>query len=200
MPPPGGERFGGTPIARARSTGRLMGWEGAHQGGRPRCPQRLARSYRRWRVRSLRDHGSLRIGCPGLFAGHTGHRRVPNAGGERAVRATPAPPRLPAQGRRRGRQGHRRGSGPVGVGGVPPTQGVRASRRQGKGVETCRAPSTRTESPRLSRTAGGIECEHGLPAGIGAPDVVQATCPVRGALGGNLLLRGSKASSFDSMS
>ena len=29
--------------------------------------------------------------------------------------------------------------------------------------------------------------------------MVRATCPVRGALGGNLLLRGSKAPSFDSI-
>jgi hypothetical protein len=29
------------------------------------------------------------------------------------------------------------------------------------------------------------------PAGVGAPDVVKATCPVRGALGGIPLLRGS---------
>ena len=36
-------------------------------------------------------------------------------------------------------------------------------------------------------------------AGIGPPDVVKATCPVRGALDGNLLLKGSKAPSFDSI-
>src|SRR3989442_6638970 len=52
---------------------------------------------------------------------------------------------------------------------------------------------------RLSITEGSIECENGIPAGIGPPDVVKATCPVRGALGGNLLLRGDKAPSFDSM-
>src|SRR5688572_20487563 len=36
-------------------------------------------------------------------------------------------------------------------------------------------------------------------AGVGAPDVVKATCPVRGALGGNPLLRGNRAPSFDSI-
>ena len=34
---------------------------------------------------------------------------------------------------------------------------------------------------------------------VGAPDVLKGTCPVRGALGGNLLLQGSKAPSFDSI-
>src|SRR2546425_7812964 len=37
-----------------------------------------------------------------------------------------------------------------------------------------------------------MECENGIPAGIGPPDVVKATCPVRGALGGNPLSKGSK--------
>ena len=169
-----------------------MGWEEAHQGGRPRWPQRPDLSSRRWRVRSLRDHLSLRIGFPGLCAGQQGHRRVPTAGGESAVRATPAPPRLPPKGGRRGRQCHRRGSGPVGVGGVTPPQGGRESRAQGQGVETCRAPSTLTDSNRLSLTEGGMECENGIPAGIGPPDVVKAPCPVRGALGGNPLSKGSK--------
>ncbi|SRR6266851_1316853 len=34
-------------------------------------------------------------------------------------------------------------------------------------------------------------CENASAAGVGAPDVVKATCPVRGALGGNPLLKGS---------
>ena len=37
-----------------------------------------------------------------------------------------------------------------------------------------------------------------IAAGIGPPDVVKATCPVRGALDGNLLPKCSKALSFDS--
>ena len=34
---------------------------------------------------------------------------------------------------------------------------------------------------------------------VGPPDARKRACPVRGALGGNLLLQGSKAPSFDSM-
>ncbi len=34
---------------------------------------------------------------------------------------------------------------------------------------------------------------------VGAPDVLKGTCPVRGALDGNLPLRGGKALSFDSI-
>ena len=90
---------------------------------------------RYWGGRSLRDYLSLRIGFPGLFAGHKGNGRVPKADGESAVRATPEPPLAPwKQGRRIGRQCHRRGSGPVVVGGVTTTQGVRESRAQGEGV------------------------------------------------------------------
>src|SRR6266581_1633130 len=37
-----------------------------------------------------------------------------------------------------------------------------------------------------------MECENGIPAGMGPPDVVKATCPARGALGGNPLSKGSK--------
>ena len=36
-----------------------------------------------------------------------------------------------------------------------------------------------------------------LPAGIGTPDARKRACPVRGALDGNLLSKGSKALSFD---
>ena len=36
-----------------------------------------------------------------------------------------------------------------------------------------------------------------LPAGIGTPDARKRACPVRGALDGNLPLRGGKALSFD---
>ena len=42
--------------------------------------------------------------------------------------------RLPEKGRRTGRQCLSRGSGPVVVGGVTPTQGARESRAQGEGV------------------------------------------------------------------
>jgi hypothetical protein len=48
-----------------------------------------------WRVRSLSDYLSLRIGFPDLFAGHKGNGRVPKADGESAVRATPEPPLTP---------------------------------------------------------------------------------------------------------
>jgi hypothetical protein len=34
---------------------------------------------------------------------------------------------------------------------------------------------------------------------VGPPDARKRACPVRGALGGNLLLQGSKAPSFDSI-
>jgi len=34
---------------------------------------------------------------------------------------------------------------------------------------------------------------------VGAPDVLKGTCPVRGALDGNLPLRSGKALSFDSI-
>src|SRR5262249_30445001 len=37
-----------------------------------------------------------------------------------------------------------------------------------------------------------MECESAIPTGIGPPDVVKAPCPVRGALGGNPLSKGSK--------
>src|SRR6516162_5703494 len=41
------------------------------------------------------------------------------------------------------------------------------------------------------RNQRGRRCENTQVAGVGAPDVVKATCPVRGALGGIPLLRGS---------
>jgi hypothetical protein len=41
------------------------------------------------------------------------------------------------------------------------------------------------------RNQRGRRCENTQVAGVGAPDVVKDTCPVRGALGGIPLLRGS---------
>jgi hypothetical protein len=57
-----------------------------------------------WGPRSHRDHLSLWIYFPGLFAGQKDNGKAPTAHGEIAVRATPEPPRLPAKGRRIGRQ------------------------------------------------------------------------------------------------
>src|ERR1043166_8513550 len=91
---------------------------------------------------SPRDYLSLGIRFPGLFAGHKDNGWVPKADGEIAVRATPEPPRLPRQGRQIGCQCQRRGTGPVVVGGVTTTQGVRESRTQGKGVYIPTVPRT----------------------------------------------------------
>ena len=87
---------------------------------------------------------------PGLFAGHKD-----TEGYLRLTKKLLCEQRrnllwLPTQGRRIGRQCHRRGSGPVVVGGVTPTQGVRESRTQGKGVYIPTVPrTTATTSTRL---------------------------------------------------
>ena len=87
-----------------------------------------------WGNGCRKDHLSWRICFSGLFAGLKGNGRAPTAHGEIAVRATPEPPRLPGKGRRTGRQCQKRGSGPVVVGGVTTTQGVRENLAQGEGV------------------------------------------------------------------
>ena len=62
-------------------------------------------------------------------------------------------------------------------------------------------PGTRTPEGQQYAviTKGTVRCENTKVAGVGAPDVVKATCPVRGALGGNPLLRGNRAPSSDSI-
>src|SRR5712671_115761 len=78
------------------------------------------------------------------------------------------------------------------------TQGAGAMPAQGEGVSTFRALENRTGSNRLPERKGSRTSKMGLlPAGIGTPDARKRACPVRGALDGNLLSKGSKALSFD---
>src|SRR4029450_9513956 len=80
------------------------------------------------------EYSSLWTIFPAWLARHKGHGRIPKVNGEITLRATPEPSVAPwYQGRRRGRQCPRRGSGPVVVVGVTSHQGVRESRAQGKG-------------------------------------------------------------------
>jgi hypothetical protein len=133
-------------------------WINASESMRPKLPL----CY--WGGRSLRDYSSLRIGFPGLCAGHKGNRWVPKADGESAVRATPEPPLAPwEQGRRIGRQCHRRGSGPVVVGGVTTTQGIRESRIQGKAairsLEMAEMPGMRGRDHKVFDNLGPVEVQ-----------------------------------------
>ena len=109
-----------------------MGWEEAKEAsdhaGDP-CILGL-----RMGSRTFKDHSSAKARLSGLLAGLKDYGKVPKADGEIAVRATPEPPRLPAKGRRRGRQCQRRDSGPVVLDGVTSVQGVRESRMQGEGA------------------------------------------------------------------
>src|SRR5713226_1595335 len=79
-----------------------------------------------------------------------------------------------------------------------PTQGAGERPAQGEGVETFRALKNRTGSNRLPERKVSRTSKMGtFPAGIGTPDARKRACPVRGALDGNLLSKGSKALSFD---
>jgi hypothetical protein len=108
----------------------------------------------RWGKGCRKDPVSWRLGFSGLGAGLQGNGRAPTAHGESAVRATPEPPRLPVQGRRRGRQGQKRGSGPVVRDGVTPVQGVWESPAQGQGVERFRAQTEPEGEHSALRTKG----------------------------------------------
>jgi len=55
-------------------------------------------------TRCPKTHSSRGLLSRACFAGHKGNGKVSKADGEIAVRATPEPPRLPAKGRRIGRQ------------------------------------------------------------------------------------------------
>jgi hypothetical protein len=113
--------------------------------------------------RSLTDHLSTRTCFPGMLAGLKDDGKVPKADEERAVRATPEPPRFPRQGRRRTRQCQRRSSGPVVVGGVTTTQGVRESRTQGeaaiRSLEMAEMPGMRGRDRKVFDNLGPVEVQ-----------------------------------------
>ena len=80
------------------------------------------------------DYSSMRTRFPAWFArskGTEGHLRLTKSVLYEQRRNLK---HLPIVGRRTDRQWGIRGSGPVVVGGITPTQGVRESRTQGKGV------------------------------------------------------------------
>src|SRR5437867_455556 len=77
----------------------------------------------------------------------------------------------------------------------------RPSRESGKTWHRAKGSKDQRLLESLNRTA--IGCQNGAGRGsdmVGAPDVLKGTCPVRGALDGNLLLKNGKALSFDSIS
>jgi hypothetical protein len=76
----------------------------------------------------------------------------------------------------------------------------RPSRESGKTWHRAKGSKDQRLLESLNRTA--IGCQNGAGRGsdmVGAPDVLKGTCPVRGALDGNLPLKDGKALSFDSI-
>src|SRR5437867_3874059 len=76
----------------------------------------------------------------------------------------------------------------------------RPSREAGKTWHRAKGSKDQRLRESLHRTARG--CQNGAERGsdmVGAPEVLKGTCPVRGALDGNLPLKDGKALSFDSI-